>query len=230
MTVRKCTALLSALVAAFGEERTVLPLPAGAHAAMHYPKLLPLLRFSVQGYAVPGWGNLFAMATQGMGGRMQLATLVCTPNLGGEIPFLLIDVMAGRKTLTAFVEYYDCTRAGALSAPMEQVAARWGDLPEYPEKPAWYRAQRAPYSLIKCGEDQDHLEQMLLDSVHAYASVPSVPGDRSAANLAGLKTFQTRMLQEGNPSSHILENVLGKAEAAAFFQTEIMPLAYRAEA
>ena len=118
-------------------------------------------------------GCVFAMHTRALGGRMELATLVFTPNVGGDVPLLLVDVMSMGKKRAAFVEYYDCTKDGAPGGALAATGAKFADLPDYPEKPAWYVARRTPYSLIKGGVGADgwRLWAMLAAAVECGGSL-----------------------------------------------------------
>ena len=75
-----------------------------------------------------------------------------------------------------------------------------------------------PYSLIKCGGESDErlLEEMILASIDAYKAEISC-AETDPANIAGLKAFRERMINEGNPSSSVLEKVFGKEGAKEFF-------------
>ena len=121
--------------------------------------------------------QVVAEAYQVMGGRMQLCTFVCTPNLGTDLPVLLIDAMRFGQKRAAFVEYYDCTAHGAVCGPMQAVFGTYRDLPDYTEKPAWYIASRAPYSLIKGGADGARLEAMM-----SWPSAQMSPPTQKALN------------------------------------------------
>lgn len=194
-------------------------------AAMKYPKLLPVMRFTCRQYALEGFGNLFTMDTAAMGGLMKLTTLVLTPSAGGEVPFLLIDTMEMRKKRLAYVEYYDCTAKGASLPESEGQRAEFAALPDYVEKPAWYVSRRTPYSLIKGGDGADAgaLEAMAKTCLERYLRAAGT-ARRDNANLEGLRAFQRDMLTLGNPSSATLEKVLEKEGAETMFRTAIMPV------
>lgn len=212
----------------FGKKVHLLPLDSGPYATMAYPRWLPLMKIRVQWYAGPGYGNVFAMHTRALGGRMELATLAFTPNAGGDVPLLLVDVMAMGKKRAAFVEYYDCTKGGAPRGAMAEVTAKFQHLPDYPEKPAWYVARRTPDSLIKggAGADGNALCAMLAASVEAYGENCRAHTEAREENRAGLGAFIEQMLRQGNPASATLERVLGKAGAEGFFRTLVMPETY----
>lgn len=196
-----------------------------SYAAMKYPKILPVMRFTCRQYALEGFGNLFTMDTNAMGGLMKLTTLVFTPSAGGEVPFLLIDTMEMKKKRLAYVEYYDCTAGGASLPESENQGAEFAALPDYGEKPAWYVAKRTPYSLIKGGEGADTgaLDAMVRTCLERYLRAAG-NARRDSDNLEGLRAFQRDMLTLGNPSSATLEKVLGKTGAETMFRTAIMPV------
>ncbi len=199
--------------------------PADAYSRMKWPKILPLMRFTVDRYAAKDYGHLMVMQTKAMGGLMRLVTVSFTPSAGGTVPYLLIDCMAMRQKRTVFVEYYDCTAGGATVPSLDALKNAYADVPEYEEKPAWYVGERMGCSLIKGVSDgsETRLVSMVRDSVEAYLSLcAAAPKDPN--NLSKLRAFQNRMITEGNPSSSTMERVLGKAGAEAFFRTAVMPI------
>ena len=181
-----------------------------------------MMRFHLEQYEAEGLGNLCVLKTKAMLGLMKLTTLVVTPSSGKNVPFLLIDTMDMGKKHLCYVEYYDCTAGGADKDLLLAASAPYADVPDYAEKPAWYVSERMEGSLIKTG-DKARLEQMALDALNAYteqaAAAPVKP-----ENLAGLKAFQRRMIQEGNPSTAALTRTLGKEGAQEFFRTVVMPV------
>ncbi len=181
-----------------------------------------LMRFYLKQYAVGGLGNLCVLRTKAMLGLMKLVTVVVTPSSGKNVPFLLIDTMDMGKKHLCYVEYYDCTADGADRDLVMAASAPYRDVADYAEKPAWYVKERMDGSLIKTG-DKARLERMALDALKAYAkqaqAAPTKP-----ENVAGLRTFQRRMIEEGNPSTAALTRTLGREGAEAFFRTVVMPV------
>lgn len=203
----------------------VREISARPYASMRYPRLLPMMRFRVRRYAIDGFGHLMVMQTRAMGGLMQLVTASFTPNSGVSVPYLLIDMMAMGKKRTVFVEYYDTTAMGVHPEQLYALHDRYADVPDYAEKPHWYVDERKRFSLIKGGTSEldARLTQMVTDSVTAYLEVAD-QADRDPQNLRGLAAFADRMVREGNPSTGILEKVLGKEGAERFFREAVMPL------
>ena len=181
-----------------------------------------MMRFRLQQYDVAGLGNLCVLRTRAMLGLMNLVTVVMTPSSGKNVPFLLIDTMDMGKKHLCYVEYYDCTAAGADKDLLLTASAPYQDVADYAEKPAWYVSERMAGSLIKTG-DKGRLEQMALDALKAYAA-QAAAAPVKPENLEGLKAFQQRMIEEGNPSTAALTKTLGQEGAEAFFRTVVMPV------
>ena len=189
-----------------------------------YPKLIPFMRFHVDRYLVPGFGHLMTMHTKTSFG-MELLTTSFMPGKNGSVPYCLIDLMTVGKKRTVFVEYYECGNKDLKVPKLEEVYGKFDNLTEYEEKPKWYVGERAPYSLIKCGskDEEQPLADMVISSVKAYRA-EAFGGEASAPDTAGLSAFRERMINEGNPSSSVLEKVFGKEGARDFFLKCVMPL------
>ena len=181
-----------------------------------------MMRFHLEQYQVEGLGNLCVLKTRAMLGLMNLTTVVLTPSSGKNVPFLLIDTMDMGKKHLCYVKYYDCTAAGADKDLLLAASAPYTDVPDYAEKPAWYVQERMEGSLIKTG-DRARLDRMATDALKAYAR-QAAAAPVKAENWEGLKAFQRRMIEEGNPSTAALTKTLGKEGAEAFFRIVVMPL------
>ena len=60
--------------------------------------------------------------------------------------------------------------------------------------------------------------------VKEYLQLMKEKKGRDFKNLTELKQFQQRMITDGNPSSKVLNYVLGRDRAELFFGTYIMPV------
>ncbi|MBO4462112.1 MAG: hypothetical protein J5749_04445 [Lachnospiraceae bacterium] len=189
-----------------------------------YPKFPKLMKFNTERYKVPGFGNFMTMHTKMIFG-MELLTTSFMPGEGVSVPYCLIDIMVAGNKRTVFIEYYDCRAEKTEMERLIVVADRFANLVEYVERPKWYVGERTPYSLIKRGEAADDLKllDMIINSVEEYRKEADNAGV-DEANIAGLKKFRERMINEGNPSSSVLEKVFGKEGAKKFFTTCVMPI------
>ena len=181
-----------------------------------------MMRFRLEQYEAEGLGNLCVLRTRAMLGLMNLLTVVVTPSSGRNVPFLLMDTLDMGKKHLCYVEYYDCTAAGADKDLLLAASAPYADVADYAEKPAWYVQERMAGSLIKTG-DRARLDEMTLDALKAYAA-QAAAAPVKAENVAGLKAFQKRMIEEGNPSTAALTRTLGREGAEEFFRTVVMPV------
>ena len=196
-------------------------LPEDCYTNMKYPKLLPVMRFRVDRYAVPGFGHVMIMHTTAKMG-MELITMSFMPSESVDLPYLLVDAMSMKKKRCVFVEYYGCGMEELADDALKDVYDDYRDLPDYEEKENWYIKERMPYSLIKTGET-DELVSMAVDSVRAYLG--SVRNTRFIPEYKDkLKAFRERMIVEGNPSSKTLNMLLKEGGARIFMETVIMPL------
>ncbi len=195
------------------------------YSHMQYPKLLALMHFDIHRYSIDDFGTIMTMDTNAMFGMMKLSTYVFTPSRGISVPFLLIDTMLMKKKALAYVEYYDCTKDGAIMDSSYDQQTEFKNLPNYNEKPAWYIGRRTPYSLIKekGNNSQEQLDDMVFTCLKRYLETAK-KAPKNLNNLIGLKNFQQEMLDKGNPSSDTLNKVLGKKGARTFFETVIMPV------
>ena len=195
--------------------------PEDRYTNMKYPRLLPLMRFRVDRYKVPGFGSVMLMHTTTKMG-MELITMSFMPSECISLPYLLVDAMTMKKKRCVFVEYYGCGMEGLEENAFRDVYEKYRDLPDYQEKENWYIKERTPYSLIKTGE-AEHLENMAADSIDAYLS--SVADARVIPEYKDkLKAFRERMIVDGNPSSTTLNMLLKEDGARTFMETVIMPL------
>lgn len=196
-------------------------LPEDGYTNMKYPKLLPLLRFHVDRYNVPGFGHVMMMHTVTKMG-MELITISFMPSECVDLPYLLLDAMSMKKKRCVFVEYYGCGMEELTDEALKDVYDDYRDLPDYEEKDNWYVKERMPYSLIKTGE-ADELVKMASDSVNAYLC--SVRNTKFMPEYKDrLRSFRERMITDGNPSSKTLNMLLKEDGARTFMETVIMPL------
>ena len=191
------------------------------YSRMKYPRILPLMRFTVDQYDIAGFGHIMLMHTTTKMG-MELITMSLMPSESVNLPYLLIDAMSMKKKRCVFAEYYGCGQDGLNDRLLKDVFEKHKHLPDYDEKDNWYVKERMPYSLIKTGTE-DELVLMALDTVTSYlASVRSssvIPEYKDK-----LKAFRERMIVDGNPSSKTLNMLLKEDGSRKFMENVIMPL------
>lgn len=195
------------------------------YAHMKYPKLIPMMRFTVHSGKLAGFGSFMTMDTVAMGGLMTLSTVVLTPGEGADVPFLLIDTMKMKKKALAYVEFYDCRARKTAITWLESLSSDYTSVPQYAEKDAWYVSERTPYALIKGGKgaDAEALYKMVLDAAKRYFTAAS-EREKNNDNLKGLLALREMMCEKGNPAMPTLQRLFGKEGAKEFFCKTVMPL------
>ena len=196
-------------------------LPEDAYSKMKYPKVLPMMHFAVDQYELEHFGHLMVMHTTTKMG-MELLTLSFCPQRGLLMPYLLVDAMSMKKKKCVFVEFYGCGQEDLNDEPLYMYHERLDNLEDYQEKPAWYIAERKPYSLIKTGEETE-LRIMAEAGVASYLELAKGAVE-SPEYLKKLAAFRERMITEGNPASKTLEMLLKKDGAEKFMREVVMPL------
>ena len=196
-------------------------LPEDDYSHMKYPRLLPLMNFTVDRYRIRDFGHLMIMHTVTKMG-MELLTMSFMPSEGVCVPYLLIDAMSMKKKRCVFVEYYGCGHEDLDDGMLEKLYESYKVLPDYEEKENWYIHERMPYSLIKTGRE-DHLIKLCHDSVKCYL-LQMQKAHWDSEYKKELAAFRERMISEGNPSSKTLEMLLKKDGAIRFMKEAVMPI------
>jgi len=225
LTLKDSNLLLNEVITLLKQNVTIDEQVMDMHQNMKYPRFIPIFYFQAHSYQIEEFGSLFTLETKALG-KMYLTTMVFTPNQGTSMPVLLIDSMSLGKKRAVFIEYYDCTVKKEIPECLVKMARQYGPLPNYQEKNAWYIPLRAPYSLVKGNtvNEEKKLIQMLFDEVREYSQLIKQNTQKHSNNLDELQAFQKRMIMDGNPSSDILNKVLGEEEARKLFLDYIMPL------
>lgn len=225
--MKDLTELRRQIVEVFADDH-MTEVPKDEFSSAKYPKLLPVMSCTVDRYRMEGFGQMMTMHGKAKIG-MEILTVAMMPYEGSAVPFMLADAVIAKNKCTLMVEYYDCTADRPAQPFLEETAAKYSDLKAYDEKPAWYTGERAAYSLIKEGSPDDvRLEECILDSFRAYRRSIQAAG-RDSTCPEGLKAFRYRMIHEGNPATEIMNKVLGKDGAEAFFKKCVMPLNSKGE-
>ena len=202
-------------------ESNAVAVPEDGYTNMKYPKLLPVMKFRVDRYKIPGFGHVMLMHTTTKMG-MELITMSFMPSELKGLPYLLVDAMSMKKKRCVFVEYYGCGLSEFNDSSLKSVFEKYKDLPDYGEKENWYIKERMPYSLIKTG-DPEKLVNMAEDAVKAYLG--SITGSDTIPGYGEkLIAFRELLIVKGNPSSKTLNMLLKEEGARRFMETVIMPL------
>ncbi len=193
------------------------------YSFLKYPSFIPLLKMNINLYSVDDFGYIMIMKTR-MSKLMSLVTISFTPKGGINVPFLLIDTMSMGKKRLAYVEFYNTSTIDDFPL-LSSLSEKYVNILDHKEKDAWYVNERMSCSLIKEGTSKNEydLKMMIIDALNRYKEVIN-NASIDLESIINLKKFQEKMITLGNPSSPVLNKILGKEEAINFFKNIIMPI------
>ncbi|MFA9396886.1 MAG: hypothetical protein ACERKV_01280 [Clostridiaceae bacterium] len=191
-----------------------------------YPKVLPIMKYKADKYKVDKLGNMTILKCK-MFNLMSLVTVVLTPDLSRNIPFVIIDIVCVRNKYISFFEFFDIhtNNDEAIEKFKEdtlKIKKKYKDLDEHIEKPNWYVPIRAKYSLLKHGnKDKEYeISNMImecLDNYLLFVSKAKEPED-IVSSRERLTMFIDDLINKGNPSSKPISKALGNEKAKKFFE------------
>lgn len=182
-----------------------------------YPKYIKILKFSVEQYKVRNLGNMCILEGKSILG-LSIFTVVFTPYVNYDIPFVIIDFMQMRNKLTVFVEFYNEHMKNKdyikiLDNKLRHKKDKYKCIENYIEKGNWYVDLRNKYSPLKKGnkENKEALITMVLDYLDEYLNfVDSIDEKYEDVKNKDLEKFIEDLIIKGNPSSKILKKSLGE--------------------
>lgn len=186
-------------------------------ANFSYPKYIPIFKFKAQQYKVIELGNMSILTSSSIIG-LSLTTVVFTPGVGLDIPFVIIDFVSMKDKITVFVEFFNNhmnnkENIKSLDDNLNKLFYKYKCIENYIEKPNWYVPLRDKYSPLKKGSKNNKkiLEDMVLDYLNEYLNfVSSIKKDSTDIKNIKLEEFIEDLIIKGNPSSKILKKALGE--------------------
>lgn len=197
----------------------------GIKSKFNYPSHVPILKFNVEQYKVNNLGNIAILKGKGVA-FMELITIVFTPSIEMDIPFLIIDFVKIMNKRTVFVEFFENhviqrNNIKELEGKLKSISFKYNTIENYIEKPNWYVPLRNKYSPLKKGkkENDSVLYEMVFEYLDIYLNYVKqiTPNIKSKKNIE-LEKFLNDLIIKKNPSSFIIERALGKDEAKKFFE------------
>lgn len=193
----------------------------------YYPKSIHLLKFNIEKYEIKNLGNMAILKGKGFG-VMKMLTVVFTPSIKKDIPFVIIDFINMLNKRTVFIEFYtnhitqkDSVRE--LENKLKILNDKYKSIENYIEKANWYTPLRNKYSPLKKSTKKEDfiLYEMVLENLEEYLSYTQhIKVENKEKNLQ-LQSFINDLIYKGNPSTYILEKSLGKEETVRLFKEVI---------
>ncbi len=190
----------------------------------YYPKYIHLLKLNIEQYNIKDLGNMAILRGKGFG-IMKIFTVIFTPTIKKDIPFVIIDFIRMANKRTVFVEFYfdylnEKNDIKYLEDRFKKLSSKYDNIENYIEEPNWYTPLRNKYSPLKktSRKDDSILYEMVLGYLDEYLNyVRNNKVDLDIKNEQ-LEKFINDLIYKGNPSAVVLEKALGKEETIRLFK------------
>ena len=149
------------------------------------------LDFTAKGYDSEKMGHISLMKASGMGGAMQMESMIVNPFFI-DGPLFSLDLIVAQGKHTLLMELYDTLLdVPRDEAPFQAIKDEFAHIPNIPQKPCWY------------------------DDIHYHASIAKIATDEQAEDLARLiRTYSSRymdLLGEAQPCEQAAKRVKANA-------------------
>lgn len=202
----------------------------------NYPKLIHIIKFNAYQYDAVDFANIAVLEACSSFAGMSILTVVFTPRVGQDIPFVIVDYVKSKNNLTVFIEFYDdhmfsISKKNLFEERLAQKVEKYKFIDDYKENPAWYTKRRCIYSPLKSGDisKKKDMEQMIEDYLGEYFKFVRLIKKESEISGGASKNVKNEELQEfiemlikeGNPSSKIINKALGKEKSDLFYRNVV---------
>ena len=210
--------MTSALLEKLGAAYTLTPCAAGEYEAFS----LAGMDFTVKAWDAAGIGRISLMKASGMGGAMEMESLIVNPTLL-DAPLCNLDAIGAQGNLMLYAELYDTLLAEPRKEEGFLAAAEpFGDLMDFPAKPAWYDEIRFKSSVTKAGPEalKDRFGALAEAFGDAYLALLAVsPSCDMAAKKEKADAYRDGLLAHGGPATDAFLKVWGPEKTGDFFRT-----------
>lgn len=189
----------------------------------YYPKFIHIMKFNIEQYEILGLGNMAILQGKGFG-LMKILTVVFTPSIKRDIPFVIVDFIKMVNKRTVFVEFYTNhvikkDSIHNLENKLKKLSVKYGDIENYIEEPNWYTNLRNVYSPLKKStkEQEQLLYEMVIEYLQAYLSCVSNSTRETESKNTQLEGFINDLIYKGNPSTRVLKKALGEEDTIKLF-------------
>ncbi len=177
--------------------------------------------FATRRYQAVGLGSVSLMEAQGMGGKMNMTTLIVNP-FEVDAPLLSVDRISAMGAEMLYLELFDTTlEKGFETAELERLAKQAKDIPDQDPGEHWYDSMRVGTPVIKKGgaAERDRMEQIPADYLNAYLNAcKEAPACDQTAKREKAKAYSEGLLIHGGPATDPVKAALGADATADFFR------------
>ena len=178
------------------------------------------MNFDIWAFHADGLGHVSAMTARGFFGLMKMDTLIINPT-EKDMPLFSYDRVHAMGNDTLIYELYDTLLENADLSALEEVKAKYANLPDHDLGEHWYDDIKLAVSLSKKGKkaqtaafDQcamEYLDRFLEAAESAPYCDPAGKKEKTSVYVEGL-------LEHGGPSTDVFKKGIGDEKTAQLFR------------
>lgn len=179
------------------------------------------LDFKAKGYESEKFGHVSVQTASGMGGAMQMESLIVNPfSVDGPLLSLDLIVMQGKHTL--MLELYDTLLDTPRDeAPFQAIKDRYPQIMDIPHKPNWYDDIQYRASIAKLATDEQaaDLSRLIEEYCSRYVELlkDAAPCD-TAKKRVKADAYRDGLLSHGGPATDAFLKFWGPEKTGTLFK------------
>lgn len=178
------------------------------------------MNFEIWAFHADGLGHVSAMTATGFFGLMKMDTLIINPT-ERDMPLFSYDRVHAMGNDTLIYELYDTILEGCDLSRVEEVKAKFADLPDHDLGEHWYDHIKLPQSLSKKGKKSRSaaFDNCAMEYLEAFLeAAESAPYCDPAGKQAKGSVYVEGLLEKGGPSTDVFKKALGEEKTAHLFR------------
>ena len=177
--------------------------------------------FTTRGWDAQGLGRVSLMAASGMGGAMNMTSLIVNP-VDIDAPLFNLDIISlpGKRML--YMELYDTLlNARRNEVPFAAIGDGFTDIMDIPGKPCWYDDIRYGASLTKCAVagQEGRLDELVAQYGEEYLNLlKDARCCDPAAKKGKADAYRGGLLAHGGPATDAFLKAWGQEKTGELFR------------
>ncbi len=182
------------------------------------------LDFTAKGYDSSEMGHVSLMKASGMGGAMQMESMIVNPFFI-DGPLFSLDLIVAQGKHTLLMELYDTLLTIPRDeAPFQAIKDGYDHIPNIPQKPCWYDDIHFHASIAKAASDEQAEDLSAL--IRAYSAryldlLADAPSCEEAKKRVKANAYRDGLLSHGGPATDAFLQTWGMEKTGRLF-TEVL--------
>ena len=179
------------------------------------------LDFEAQGYESEKLGHVSVQTASGMGGAMQMESLIVNP-FSVDGPLFSLDLISAQGKYTLMMELYDTLLTTPRDeAPFETIKARYAHIMDIPHKPNWYDdiQYKASCAKLATPEQAEDLSELIMTYAQRYMELlqDAAPCDVAQKRVKA-DAYRDGLLSHGGPATDAFLKFWGPEKTGKLFK------------